>query len=469
MSSSIIKTNYTSAQSLTTDQLTALVIGAFASYPAGTLLVRVAGFLTRDKIDAAAGGYLHLTSHFKQSRMRLHLHYLWHEAFANDSRASTPPAAPGVAQYNPGDGDAACVDAQDLALVRDTHDFDLFREQAITDEGKWREHDGFIRSCLMALRSPLPMGIQSERIGFHLGPVEDWYEKGFFAYEDFPAKAFARDPLIKRTRALVDSPLRVRLRRLLASDVAPSFWYAFTVRKFASALGKAITTINEDAERSGYPDYFDAQHFIWPSEEMDEAVRRRFGPVNESLVERFFLTRRRVMREVFSDDAHTARRHLMRMFARDYAAIFEMRLKFDPAWAAGRLDNDPLSELDAIEASFSLRPLRRSRVTPRIEAAIAHLDALDRFMETVPPGSRVDPADPLTQVAAHIDYRGFRSRHLEGSDARGLAALLAVSPDVTRHIGLLRELLQRVRIYHALIKIQILDYWTIIHRMADID
>ncbi|MCZ7600187.1 MAG: hypothetical protein M5U09_24015 [Gammaproteobacteria bacterium] len=84
MSSNIVKTNYVGAQSLTGDQLTWLLAGAFASYPAGSLLLRVASFLSRDHIDAAAGGYLHLTSHYKQSRMRLHLEYLWREVFRHD-------------------------------------------------------------------------------------------------------------------------------------------------------------------------------------------------------------------------------------------------------------------------------------------------------------------------------------------------------------------------------------------------
>ncbi len=462
MSSSIIKTNYTSAQSLTPDQVTALVLGAVASYPLGTLLVRLAGFLTRDKIDAAAGGYLHLTSHFKQSRMRLHLHYLWHEVFAEDPPHPTGRVPGTDAEYSAGAGP---VDPP--SLVRDTHDFELFAERPAPDDADWQAHDRFIQDGLLALRSPLPMGVQSARIGFHLGPVEDWYEKGLFSYEDFPAKAFARDPLIKRARALIESPLKVRTRRVLASDVAPSFWYAFTVRKFSSLLGKAITRMNADAERAGFPDYFDAQHFIWPSPALDDEVRRRFEDVDASLAERLAAARRALMREVFTDDGPTARRHLMRMFARDYAMIVDLRLRFDAAWAASRLSGDPLRELDAIETAFSLRPLARHRVEAHVEAARAHLDALDEFLARRP-GARDSASHATMQVAAHIDYRGFRSHYLQGDEPPDLAMRLAPTGNLAQHLGLLGELLRRVRTYHALIKIQVLDYWRVIHHMGDI-
>lgn len=467
MSSSIIKTNYTSAQSLTPDQVTALVLGAVASYPLGTLLVRLAGFLTRDKIDAAAGGYLHLTSHYKQSRMRLHLHYLWHEVFADDPPQPEPGDGDAAPEYNPGAARAPAAPDQPPSLVRDTHDFELFAERAAPGDADWQAHDRFIRDGLMALRSPLPMGVQSARIGFHLGPVEDWYEKGFFSYEDFPAKAFVRDPLIKRARGLVDSPLKVRVRRVLASDVAPSFWYAFTVRKFSSLLGKAITRMNADAERAGFPDYFDAQHFIWPSDALDNEVRRRFDAVDVPLAERQAAARRALMREVFTDDGPTARRHLMRMFARDYAMIVDLRLRFDAAWAASRLAANPHSELDAIETAFSLRPLATRRVASLADSARAHLDLLDAFLARRPEMRDQAPYTAM-QVAAHIDYRGFRSLYLEGRDPPDLEALLASTGNAARHLGLLGEVLRRVRVYHALIKMQVLDYWSVVHRMGDI-
>ncbi len=453
MSSSIIKTNYTSAQTLSSDQLTALLVGAFASYPAGTLLVRLAGFLTRDKIDAAAGGYLHLTSHYKQSRMRLHLHYLWHEVFGND------PTVTGRVD----DGGAVVGEP----LIRDTDDFGLFREQH-ADAADARAHDRFVQVGLSALRSPLPMGVQSARIGFHLGPVEDWYEKGFFAYEDFPAKAFVRDPLIKRARALVDSPGRARLRRLLSTDAAPSFWYAFTARRFASLLGKAISRINHDAEAAAAPDYFDAQHFTWPSEALDDEVRRRF-PGDDSLADRLVAARRQVMREVFSDEGETARRHLLRMFARDYAMIFDLRMRFDGAFAAGLLPATPRAELDALARAFSFTPPNRKRVERQIADAGERQRRLGEALAQVPDAG-VDAAGlALMQVAAQIDYHGFAERCLGDDDGAALATVLAEPGEFTAHAALLHELLQRVRIYHALIKIQLLDYWSIIHRVGEIE
>ena len=471
LSSGFVKSNYLSAQTLTPDQLTALIIGAFASYPAGTLLVRISAFLNRDNIDAAAGGYLHLTSHYKQSRMRLHLHYLWHEVFANDPLPVGKPLGYDDLEYsvsNHGAGHSTHDPETPPELVRDTHDFDLFREGAVTEAAQWRAHDLFINAGIKALGSPLPMGLQSARIGIHLGPVEDWYEKGFFSYEDFPYKAFSRDLLIKRIHRLVESKRRLRIKRLLAGEVAPSFWYAFTVRKFTSILGKSITALNIEGERHGLPDYFDAQHFIWPSPLLDAEVQRRFAPLGVGLERRLIEARKRLVREVFSSDAAIARRHLMRMFARDYARIFNLRLRFDGAWAAGRLSGDPLTELDSVLRSFAQMPVARPRVEACVAEARSRLDRLDNRLASASDHKIDATLHQVMQVAAHIDYREFHSRHLQSADLDALIKTLAASDEFTRDIGLLRELLQRIRVYHGLIKIQILDYWSIIHRIGDL-
>lgn len=455
MSSNIVKTNYVGAQSLTGDQLTWLLAGAFASYPAGSLLLRVASFLSRDHIDAAAGGYLHLTSHYKQSRMRLHLEYLWREVFRHDplQRAAGAGTARVPRPQPPPDEDH----------------LGLFPAPEDLGEDESRTRDRFVAVGLEALRSPLPMGVQSAGIGFHLGPVEDWYEKGFFSYEDFPAKGFSRDPLIRRAWRLVESPHRVRLKQLVAAERAPSFWYAFTVRKFSSMLGKALGTLNADAERAGFPDYFDAQHFIWPSGALDEEVSRRFEAFGGHLERRLREMRRALVREVFSDDGVTARRHVMRMFSRDYAWIFLLRLRLDAAWAADRLDSGPGAELDAIEAAFSLVPVRRTRVRDLAASARTTLAALDPILEDPRSGAPGPAALQLIEVAAHIDYRGLGSEVLAGNREAVWHLLNDPPTGALGDLGFLRELLHRVQLFHALIKMQVLDYWSIVRRIGDLE
>lgn len=464
--SSIIKTNIVSAQTLSAEQMTALVIGAFASYPAGALLVRLATFLTREHIEAAAGGYLHLTSHYKQSRMRMHLHYLWHEVFSNEPR-STQHEPDASAEYSADDretGEPVAIDALPSSDADTAGELGLISENPHISSSDRMTHDRFLQDALTALRSPLPMGIQSARSGFHLGPIEDWYEKGFFAYEDFPAKAFARDPLIKRAHRLVETRTRLRIQRLLAAETAPSFWYAFTVRKFSTLLGKAITSLNGEAEKIGSPDYFDAQHFIWPSVELDREVTRRFESDVGLMHRKLFVARQLLFGEVFTSDVQIARRHVMRMFARDYAWIFRLRLRFDAPWAAGRLHTTPMQELRAIENTFSLPLLPAKRVEPAVEQATTNLALLDRVVGDAGIGASENYA--LIQVAAHIDYRGLRSRNLEGAESCSLDELLDSAEDVRRDVGLLRELLLRVRIYHVLLKIQIMEYWNIVEHIG---
>lgn len=471
MSSGIVKTNVVAAQTLSPDQITALVVGAFASYPAGAVLLRLAGFLTRDNIEAAAGGHLHLTSHYKQSRMRLHLHYLWHEVFSNDG--DVRPRPPATDEYSLDKRSARPLlasGAEPLPRADRTDDtFGLFVEKPFADEGEREAHDRFVAAGLEALRSPLPMGVQSARTGFHLGPVEDWYEKGFFSYEDFPAKGFSRDPLIKRSYRLVNSAARVRVARLVVAEAAPSFWYAFTVRKFCTMLGKAIISLNRDAERAGYPDYFDAQHFTWPSADLDAEVSRRFAAGGAPLDRRLFELRKLLMREVFSPDAETARRHVMRMFARDYAWIFRLRMRFDGVWAAGQLPGRPMVELDAVESAFSLSILKRGDVDRLAASARANLAALDDALAACTEVAVPAGAYRLMQIAAHTDFRGFRSRHLAEPDHDALPRFARSAQQFERDFAVLGELLHRVRIYHALIKMQVLDYWSIVSRIGELD
>lgn len=58
---------------VTQKQVLSLLAASFASYPLGTVCVRLADLLTRGNLDAAAAGHLHLTSHYKRLFTNLHL------------------------------------------------------------------------------------------------------------------------------------------------------------------------------------------------------------------------------------------------------------------------------------------------------------------------------------------------------------------------------------------------------------
>ncbi|GJL81100.1 MAG: hypothetical protein DHS20C01_07340 [marine bacterium B5-7] len=459
MSSTIVKTNYLTAQTLTTDQLTTLLVGAFASYPAGAVLVRLANFLSRDKRHTAAGGYLHLTSHYKQSRIDIHLHHLWHEVFCHDPPESLVPID---TETEPSVSVAPRLPDDDQI-----ESYGLFPTQAVVTEKQQQRYTRFLSSAHNALRSPQPMGVQAARTGIHLGPIEDWYEKGFFAYEDFPAKSFSRDPLIKRMNRMVEHPYRHKLREILAAETAPSFWYAFTVRKYTSLLGKSISQLNARAEAVGCPDYFDAQHFLWPSPELDAEVERRFQGSDDRLDGQLKLMRTALMRNVFSDDNKTARRHVLRMFARDYAMIFRVRIRFDAAWAAGRFSGSPLEEHDVMAREFSLTPVKKQLIESIGNHATTRLADLDRLIETIAPAFLESSTFPLLQVAAYTNYAHFTDNYM-GANKNRLEQLIHSGDDLRRHLGLLSELLHRVRIYHALIKIQVLDYLNIVNRIGNL-
>jgi len=463
VSSSIIRTNYLTAQTLTPEQITTLLIGAFASYPAGTLLVRIANFMTRDNLEAAAGGHLFLTSHFKQSRLRIHLFWLWHEVFRHDPEDSPVKSRLSERNHRHSPTTAFTVDER---IFEQPSEMDRVLCHALFNAGPDHtfgddHYQAFEESGSFALRSPLPMGVQNAEVGFHLGPLEDWHEKGFFAMEDFPAKAFARDPLIKRIQKLVESPLGNSIRRMIAMETAPSFWYAFTVRKFGARLGKAINSLNREAEAQGYPDYFDAQHFIWPSVALDREVATRF-PADSGIFGCLCEQRKTLLESVFSGNRRTAQRHIMRMFARDYAWIFKLRLRFDPQFAAAEGAFSPVGELQRLEQCFGLRLLKPKTVEVAAVIARTRLARLETQLQGQPPAATLH--NTALEIAAYIDYKHFFRDHLERTDGRPATP---IGDNLTpADTGLLLALLHRIRIYHALLKIQILDYWTIVDRIG---
>ncbi|MFT5110875.1 MAG: hypothetical protein ACI8P9_000184 [Parasphingorhabdus sp.] len=452
-SSTILRTNYINAQELSPEQLTALIIGGFASYPAGTLLVRIANFLTRDNLQAAAAGYLHLTSHYKQSQVLTHLHFLWHEVFASEhisvssAHETQHPTELEITSFR---------NQQDEVLLH------LFQEQPTTNRKEQLIYQNFVQSAADALRSPLPMGVQSARIGFHLGPIEDWYEKGFFSYEDFPAKAIFRDPLIKRCQKLTTSPIKYQLHQWLSPEATPSFWHAFTVRKFGTRVGRSLGQLNQLAERQGFPDFFDAQHFIWPSTQLDDTVRQRFNQQPNSLADKLFSRRQELFRNLFSEDQVAARRHIMRMFVRDYAFIMKLRLSFDVLYAGDKLAAKPAEELRQIERLFSIQPISQKFLDRCKNSALSHIENLDDFLAQHP----VDNADEVEienlHQAYHVDYHGLRSRFIKADNENLMEELLKCTSDEKADLAVLRELLHRVRIYHVLIKLQIHAYWSIV-------
>ena len=461
-SSSIIRTNYINAQELSPEQVTALVIGAFVSYPAGALMVRVANFLTRDNLQTAAAGYLHLTSHFKQSQRRLHLHYLWHEVFSQERHFSTPDD---LAQqvYGKPEPEPLCQDQLGDPTLQC-----LFEETPLDTPELQNAYHNFVIRGNQALSSPQPMGVQSAAIGFHLGPMEDWYEKGFFAYEDYPAKAVVRDPLVRRCQRLTLSPLQWRFQNLLTPEAAPSFWYAFTVRKFGTQVGRALGRLNRMAEAQGFPDYFDSQHFTWPSEELDKTVKRDFHLTNRELPEELFYRRKRLMNALFGADSQTVKRHIMRMFARDYSNILKIRIRLDAAWTAGRLISSPWVEIDGVEQQFSVALVRPDWIELQTENARTHLMQLDRFLGHSEEWDQRNPAYQVMQLACHLDYNGFRSK-IVVPGARERLEFLKNHPEQTRaDYGFLLEMMHRIRIYHVLTKLQIHAYWSIVSQIGEV-
>jgi hypothetical protein len=459
------------------EQILGLLVVAFASYPAGGLLVRISNLLIRDNLDAAAAGYLHLTSHFKQSRMRTHLERLWQDVFRHESGREDGAASgagggslqqtltdhlktlPADAWHLLGDIDGRHLDP--AAVVERILRLRPARDRSLD------EYQRYLYTGLYALASPMPLAVQNHRVGFDLGPLEDWYEKGLFTPEDFPAKAMDRDPLVAAARRLADPRWSRRLLGLLASESSPSFWYALTSRKYGVSVGRTIRALNRIAERFGHPYYFDAQHFTWPMAEQLDAIRGQFGPHGDELVVELDRRRRDLMRSLFSSDAGIARRHVFRLFARDWRRILELRLAIDPEYAAGTLDETPRDEIETCLRHWHGRVHKSGRLEKARSHARESLDLTDVLVRAAGLESIDERRRRTMAIAVHVNRHALRRRAADVRDGRRLTA--AGTRAIGRALATVSStsmILVRIRFYHSLVRIQAETYWDVVQGVA---
>lgn len=477
--STLLGVKVAGADKLSKEQVLGLLVAMFASYPAGTLLVRVSNLLTRGHLITAAGGHLHLTSHYKKAHMRDHLLFLWNTVYRYEaalrkniddiinSRARLKAVEEMIHQWIEGipppvrDAMQLCNEADEQALMERVlsgyaHDPDVEATREL-----------FILTGLYALRTPMPQPIQERQVGFDISPLEDWYEKGLFTPEDYPAKAFARDPLIKDVLDRIASPWRNRVGEWLSQEPAASFWFSLTIRKLGVLVGKGIRDMNRELHEPEASGYFNTQHFLWPSAELDEDVRNRYGDRGDALLGHLTALRVGIMRNLFSSDPETARHHILRMFLSDYRRIFKARMRYDVEYAGGLLAVGPEDDIQHLSDSYGT-----PGISPRVVSRLAKTarDNLETFERRIADrlGRHGDSEEVMRalKIAFHVDYGDLRStleRDPSSPANRDLARIVDTVADLKDRFH--AELI-RIRVFHALVMLQVRTYTDVVESLS---
>ena len=470
--STLLGVKVSDSQQLTEEQILGLLVAAFASYPAGTLLTRISNFLTRGNLNAAAAGHLHLTSHYKQSRIAEHLGRIWDGVFRYESSISrdihdiiNARAALKITETALHDTLSSLPRSlRDSLHLNSTADEQALCQRVLTgyshDSGIEATREMFIYTGHYALCTPLPQILQRHQVGFDISALEDWYEKGLFAYEDYPEKSFGRDPLIREIRYLTGNWFFNRMIDLITPEPVSSFWYALTARKCGVLIGKGLREMNDRIPPGYTRDYFNAQHFIWPSPEMDDAVATYF---NEDMKFALIELRKNYLRDLFSSNERVARHHVFRLFARDFRKIFKLRLAFDVEYAAGLLQTTPHEDIEKINKHFSAQAYSLETINHAKQHAQHCLQLANKVPELLDNVTLNSGARRAISIAVYCDYRRLKSRLLRAEDStKHRDKIKQIALDLIDNQSGFSDRLVRLRLFHVLVLIQMDIYWDVV-------
>ncbi len=399
-------------------------VAALASYPLGTLLVRISDFRVHGQMNFAYVNHLNLMGDYKRDRCRHHLERLWDEVFCYEAAFRYTPRQAELAQQELARRTEALrgvlaglpTGLRQLLRLDDAHGLEPMVERILStypqDPALEATRALFVLTGLYALNVPLPQVLQEKEVGFDISLLENWYRRSVFTFEDSVVRDSYANRHLRELPTLPDHPWLSRVLALATSNPSPSFWHTYTMRKYGAMLGRQIRLFNQrylDLQREA--PYFNAQHFLWPHVELEAHVRERFGSRGELVLSDLRATRRRLVRTIFSDRIESARRQIYLMFRKDVKRVLRLRVSYDPEFVAGGLAQSLAGEVAAWERQFGVRVMGERRVDRLQAQAQARLREADALLE----GCCADRALTREQVRAvrmayHVDYGGLRSR-----------------------------------------------------------
>ncbi len=447
---------------------------ALSTFGVGNALIGISNLFSSEKLLVADANSMNLMEDKKKSQMTRHLELLWDRAFKYEA-----------ALY----GDASNHEAENIRTNRcqlqaliDAWPADLKRhfgidgdntEELLTyieqfrplSESMETTKDGFIHSAGYALRESLPQKVEQALTGFDLSLLEDWYDGAFFTCNDNVLRTqFAAHRTIRGIRREVGIPWSVRFHEALSGHPDP-MWYTLTMKKIGTSVGGLIGRMNDRYVGKGMPEYFDAQDFLWKDPHSDRLVLKAFARRGPQALDELKAERRKTFRSIFSAYKPSAHLHIYRMFGRDFVDAMRLRLDYDIEFAAGLLDNDPLSDIEHLESMIPTCVFPRLVVQNKMSDARRCVQAADCFMQERLPDAARDPvAVRVIRTVCYLDKHGIR-RTLDVCPQRAVETVqryLARHQRYSMRICTLRQ-------HYELTRLQLLSYMEMIDELAEYD
>lgn len=447
---------------------------ALSTFGVGNMLIGISNLFSSEKLLAADANAMNLMEDKKKSQMTRHLEVLWERVFKYEAAIYGDHTSSEAEQISGSRRQLrAMVEAWPPAIKRhfgiDNDSVDEFLNHVEQfrplSECMETTKEGFVCSAAYAMRESLPQKLEQAVTGFDLSLLEDWYDGAFFtANDNVLGKQFAGHRTIRGIRREVGIPLLVRFREALSGHPDP-LWHSLTMKKIGTSVGGMVGLMNERYVGKDMPDYFDAQDFLWKDARSDRLVMQAFNRRGPQALAELQEVRRKMFLSIFSESRDVAHVHIYRMFGRDFVNAMHLRLDYDIEFAAGLLDNDPLSDIAHLESIIPCCVFPRALVEKKITDARHCLGAADQFIRNCLPDVVGDAASKrAVRTVCYLNKHDLRTlvnvcpqRAVETAERH-----IARRARYSRRICMLRQ-------HYELTRLQLLCYVEMIDEMAQYD
>lgn len=447
-------------------------VTALLTFGLGNILTGVSNLFSFERILTADANAINLMEDRKKADMEHHLAVLWDRVFKYEAALNEPEPVPDSQEQTALHRDIiplvknwpetikADIGLEDDNLEEFMAHLARFRPD-VPQKGWTRQ--SFIASAAFSLRKSLPQKLERSLSGFDLSLLEDWYDGACFTLEDCKLKEqYAAHKSIHSIRREVGISFLTRIKEALSGHPDP-LWYTLTMKKIGMSVGNLIDRMNRQFVPETQPNYFNAQDFLWISQETDSLILHHFGDKGPKILQELITARRNMIRSIFSPFRDIAHQQICRMFGNDYQRALELSLDYDVEFAAGLLDKKPLTDIRHLQKELACPYEERNKVRQKIDLARENIKTIDNFLQHQAPELL---RNPLQRRAVRIGYHinAFKVRPAVAgypSDALDkLKRIAAATPKYSQRICLLRQ-------HYELARIQLLAYVHMVDELGD--
>ena len=444
----------------------------------GAGLTYVPRTLSRRLVTIAEANDLNLMEDYRKSLVSEHLDVFWDRVFRHESalRFSDRERAAEQDQIMadrrmlldhlkalPPDllarlGAAPDGDPVDLVQVL------MAEHPAITGVEKSRE--GFVLSCLYAMRHSFAQATEAEAVGYRLALYEDYCDGACFDPGDTKLlQQYEGSTTLNDIKAQLRFGHFDRLRELPAV-LAGRFWQFLISRKIAGLTGRAVKTLND----AYHTDRFNCQSLLWPGEENARWLQALPQAGQEVLRWRHF-----IVKSALGPSYDTAQAVLDRMLLPCFELATRLRMRYDPEYGDHSLDG--LAAADRTVMNNAVDDLTEFGYHPKTLAAVRRSTEKNRgqladflnHLRQLPEAGRIFQdglALRAVKIAFHINADGLRKDFLNRRAVLSREATLRRIEKAAAEKHIYTGRLICLRLHHTLTLTQIQDYRRLARALA---